>query len=600
MPQAPVLLFLHGVGEGDLEGKWQETLEQTLVRLGFPDLSGVNIVAPQYPHGLRGVDDEERLPKLTQRALRGDEARANRRDFERRRTAMEVLLGPDDRGDGLPAGDQLAPVVAGTKPFVQADNYLKNPKIRAWVLQRVINQLPQSGRLVIVGHSLGSVIAADLVRRLPTDLEVAGMVTIGSPLAHEAFHVENIREVLAEPPSNLAWWVNFWSTADPVPTRRGVSTAFPWVLDQRVRAPIGLNPVRSHSATAYLQQPSVATAVGRGLFGSQSKEIVLAEKGVDIPLDYSETVALLALRHAHLTMKELDEDTRGRYADALRQVQATTVEQIRARNVGVSRPMPAAIANLAVDLADPTSSAPEPGVPGHLSIGDAIIPLAVIASGNVLRPFEIKVDREERQRAMEQLTLEMQLGRRVGANVFEALDVARKALRGPTNWVKWTALGLGAAAMVAATSGLALAAAPGVAGAAAVTSALAAFGPGGMIGGLLTAGTLLSAGGGGIAIGLAAPGTTAEAVEAVVAGQLATAILRSMQGLRQEEQPWSGLVAAEIEVRRELARLVAVSDESAPTVKELRRKLDAIDRALDYLDQHDLEPDHTDSATRDG
>ncbi|MGZ8748490.1 MAG: hypothetical protein ACXWZ2_16135 [Mycobacterium sp.] len=271
-------------------------------------------------------------------------------------------------------------------------------------------------------------------------------------------------------------------------------------------------------------------------------------------------------------------------------MQATTVEQIRARNANVSRPMPAPIANLAVDLSDPTSRAREPGMPGHLSIADAVVPLAIIAAGNVLRPFEIEVSKEKRQKAMEQLTLDMNLGRQLGTNVFDAIDSARKALKGPTNWVKWTALGLGAAAVIAATGGLVLAAAPGLVGAAAITSALAAFGPGGMIGGLLTAGTLVSAGGGGLAIGLAAPGTTAEAVEAVVAAQLTTAVLRELQGISQDQQPWSSLVDAEIEVRRELARLKAVSDESAPTLKELQRKIDAIDRALDYMHRHNLEP----------
>lgn len=49
---------------------------------------------------------------------------------------MEVLLGPDDRGNGLPGGDLLAPVVAGSRPFQQAQNYLKDKKIRAWVLHR--------------------------------------------------------------------------------------------------------------------------------------------------------------------------------------------------------------------------------------------------------------------------------------------------------------------------------------------------------------------------------------------------------------------------------------------------------------------------------
>ncbi|HAM21474.1 MAG TPA: hypothetical protein DCQ04_04225, partial [Actinobacteria bacterium] len=331
MPHAPILLFLHGVGGGDPDEKWREALELALTRLGYPDLSGVQVLAPKYPNGLNGVDDDEPLPKVTVRAPRGDDAERNRRNFERRRTAMEVLLGPDDRGDGLPGGDHVAPVAAELKLFSQAKNYTEVPKIRAWVLQRILKNLPPSGRLVIVGHSLGSVIAADLLRRLPPGLQVAGVVTIGSPLAHKRFHVERLRELLAEPPANLAWWVNFWSTADLVPTRRGISAAFPWVLDQRIRTSSGLHPRQAHQATTYLQSDTVAMAIGRGLFGSRSTEIAIVENGLDIQLDYPETIALLALRYAHLTMNELEGDTRDRYTDALRQIQAITVEQIRAR-----------------------------------------------------------------------------------------------------------------------------------------------------------------------------------------------------------------------------------------------------------------------------
>lgn len=590
MPHASTLLFLHGVGSGDQEDTWRESLDEALARLGYPDLSEINVIAPKYPNGLNGVDDDEPLPKVTVKALRGDDAKRARRESERRRTALEVMLGPDDRGNGIPGGDRAAPVVAGTKKFRQAKNYVENPRIRAWVLQRILRKLPQSGRVVIVGHSLGSIIAADLVRRLPVGLEVAGLVTIGSPIAHPFLHVDGLRDLLKDPPSNVAWWVNLWSRTDPVPAGRGASTLFPWILDQRVPAASGPHqPRRNHAATTYLETDKVATAIGFGLFGSRSKEIVLAQHGVDVPLEGAETLTLLAFRYAHLTSKELEGDKRDRYVEALRQVQATTVERMIARRVDEGRPLPRSIVELKCDLADPDSLPPAPKAPSHLDIEGAVVPLAVIAAENVIRPFEIDVPHDDRRRAMEQLTLEMGLGRALGANVFEAMDRARKALKGP-NWMRWTALGIGAA-LVAATGGLALAAAPGVAGAAAVTSALAAFGPGGMIGGLLTAGTLLSAGSGSIAIGLASSGTSAEAVEAVVAGQLTMAILRNLQKLDQDPNTWAGLAESKVEMTRELTRQVAVSDESAGAVKELKRKLEIVRRGISYLERHGLGPE---------
>ena len=585
MPKPPILLFLHGVGTGDPEDKWRNALDLSLTRIGYPDLSGVTVVAPKYPFGLRGVDDDEPLPKVTVKTLRGDRAKAHRREFQRRRTAMEVRLGSDDQGDGWPLAPRAAPFAA--RLLQQANNYTKQRKIRAWVLDRALKKLPSSGQVVIVGHSLGSVIAADLLRRLPPDLEVVGMVTIGSPLAHEALRVGPVRDLLAEPPANLAWWVNFRSTGDPVPTGRGLSTVFPWVLDQRISES---NPIRAHFAATYLNNDSVAAAVGFGLFGSQSTELVVVDKGLEIPLDDVERIGLLALRYAHLTLDKLEGDTHDRYADALRDTQSNFVEQVKARNESIGRPTPSAIAELVVDVSDPASEVSKPRLPDHLDVEDAVVPLLALAEANIVRPYEISVSKKDQQGALQKLTVEMELGEIVGENVFEALDTARKVVKGPVSKLKWAAIGLGSAAVVAATGGLALAAAPGLAGAAAVTSALAAFGPGGMIGGLLTAGTLMSAGGGSLAVGLAAPGTTAETVEAVVTAQLAAAVFRERQGLAQDPQIWMSLVELEIEATRELARFEVVSDESAPSVKELKRKLITIDLALDYLHEHGLKP----------
>jgi len=109
-----------------------------------------------------------------------------------------------------------------------------------------------------------------------------------------------------------------------------------------------------------------------------------------------------------------------------------------------------------------------------------------------------------------------------------------------------------------------------------------------MVGGLLTAGTLVGVGGGGIAFGLASPTTSAEALEAVVERQLTVAVLRKLQHLEHDPAIWRALVETEIEVRRQYERLDEFSDESAPTLKELKRKLAAIEGALNYLKEKDL------------
>lgn len=588
MSNEPILLFLHGVGDGNQDGEWMIGLTAGLVRLGYPDLDTVQVIAPKYAHALKGADDNDPLPRLTIKQPLREAAKKNRREFERRIGAVEFRLGRHDRGDGRLGGDAVINLAVGLPPFIQARNYMKNPQIRAQVLNRVLKKLPESGRVVIVGHSLGSVIAADLVRRLPVGLDVTGMVTIGSPLANGYFDVDKLRETLKEPPTNLAWWVNFWNVHDPVAAHRGVSSVFPWMIDFRIQTKVSS---RVHDAAEYLTNEAVVAAIGFALFGSRSMELAEVDKGLDIPLDAPELLALLALRYAHLMKMRLEGDQQDRFAGALRQVQAAVVDDIRRRNASEGRAMPSAVARLAFDLSDPNATVPEPLPSSHVAKDEAVVPLTILAAENVIRPFEISISRDKWQGAMEDLTAEMGLGSQYGADVFAAAKRAQEALSGRgVNWIKWGALGAGAAAIVVATGGLALAAGAGLAGAAVITSALASFGPGGMIGGLITAGALVTAGGGGIAFSLASPGTTAETLEAVVERRLAAAILRQRQHLEPDPALWKILVETEMEVRREHERLDEFSDESAPALKELARKIGALERALKYLRDNGLEP----------
>ncbi len=586
MPEATTLLYLHGVGDGDPDDQWRDTLESALKRLGYPDLSDIEVIAPKYPNGLHGVDDDEPLPSVRVRKLRGEAAKRRRREFERQQAAMEVRLGWEDRGHDLPLVDEIAPLVVGR--IEQANNYVQQRAVRAWVLQRILRQLPESGRLVIVGHSLGSVVAADLIRRLPADLDVVGMLTIGSPLAHDMFHAEDLKESLTDPPPNLSWWVNVWNHRDPVSPKRGITTAIPWALDLRMNGTVPANPIKAHASVTYLKDETVASAIGFALFGSRSTDIELANQGVDLPLDEVETMALLALRYAHLEFDQIDdEDRKDRYRSALRSAQWDTIRWVATRRHGQGDPVPATFAKLAFDLSDPASNPPEPWLPGDLSKAEAVVPLLAVASTNVIRPFEIEVPDKQRQEAMKLLAFDMQLGTRYGTDVIEAIEGAQKVLK-PKSWAKWAAFGIGGTALVVATGGLALAAAPGVAGAAALTSALAAFGPGGMIGGLLTAGTLTTIGGGGIAVGLADQGTAVETAEAWVSSHLAAAILRDRQGLKQDPETWKTLLESRANLSRELGRRSAISDDSSPGLKALEQKLEAVSRAIDYLKRESL------------
>ncbi|UPL16133.1 hypothetical protein KV396_07635 [Microbacterium galbinum] len=590
MSNEPILLFLHGVGTGDRDDLWKARLSETLSGIGYPSLDGVEVIAPKYAHALKDYDDKQDVPPITIKSPSRDAARKNRRDFERRIGAVEFRLGRHNSGNGTIGGDALVNVAVNFPLlFRQARMYLNEPNVRAHVLNKILEALPSSGRIVIVAHSLGSVIAADLVRRLPVDIEIVGMVTIGSPLANGNFEVDRLREAMSEPPANLGWWVNCWNAHDPVAASRGASSVFTWLVDLRVTS---LPTVHAHDATYYLANETVAEAIGYGIFGSRSKELARAETAVDVPLDPAETYAVLALRYADLISATLDGDLRDRYRGAMRQVQATVVDSIIRRNEVVQRSTPSIVARLAFDFSDPDAEVPPTAPSSHLPKDEAAVLLAVLASENIIRPFDIAVPKGKREAAMQELTAEMGLSSRFGEDVFVASREAQEVLSGPRsmNLVKIGILGAGATALVVATGGLALAAGAGLAGAAAVTSALAAFGPGGMIGGLLTAGTLMTAGGGSIAYSLASLGTGAEALEVFAERQLTLVILRQRQALDQDHSAWQNFSETETQVRREYERLDEFSDGSSASLKDLKKKIVTLERALAYLRENGFEP----------
>ncbi len=363
MSETPILLFLHGVGKGDPDDEWMSQLELTLASLGYPSLDNVRAIAPKYSHALKGTDDKLSLPPLSTKAPTREAAKANRRNFESRMAGLEYLLGRHSAGQGWFGADVVINVATITPFFKQVENYLKNDQIRAQVLHRILRELPDSGRIVIVAHSLGSVIGADLLRRLPPGLNIAGMVTIGSLLAHGHFDVDKLKATLKEPPTDLAWWVNFWNSGDPVAAHRGLSSVFPWMLDFRVNGRLGLH---IHDAITYLVDPVVSEAIGYGLFGSKSREIVRVSNAIDTPVNTAEQLALLALRFSYLIEMRLENEVKTKYMGARRYVQAMTVAELTARNTqenesGTSvRPLPAAVQHLAFDLSDPGAPTPEP------------------------------------------------------------------------------------------------------------------------------------------------------------------------------------------------------------------------------------------------
>jgi V8-like Glu-specific endopeptidase len=139
--------------------------------------------------------------------------------------------------------------------------YLDNDRVRGAVLDAVRETLPPSGRMVIVSHSLGTVVAMDLIHELNSAVDVALLVTAGSPLGLDAVYN---RLLVRGPnrPERIGHWLNSWCPAD------GVAIGCPLRDDWRGQLDeIAVdNPKeRAHSITEYLTDHTTARTIADGL-----------------------------------------------------------------------------------------------------------------------------------------------------------------------------------------------------------------------------------------------------------------------------------------------------------------------------------------------
>lgn len=287
------LVFLHGVG--GLRPGWADGLLAHLCRVA----TDVNVVAPSYVDLLTGVPEpaepaEQREPGADGPADLGaapsDRQAAYRAAYVRRQEALAAALAA--ASDALPPGmswpaglprpgllpDRLPlPRVLRT-PLLgldQVGRYLDDPGRRDVVLRRVRAALaPVRGPITLVGHSLGSLVALDLLA--DPGREVSLLVTLGSPLGHAA--VADRVAAPSIPYERLGGWVNVVHLLDPVPFGRGLRDRFPAALDVYLPVLSGVSGVgglvrgvgraaTAHLDTTYLESDTVRTAIARGLAG---------------------------------------------------------------------------------------------------------------------------------------------------------------------------------------------------------------------------------------------------------------------------------------------------------------------------------------------
>jgi endonuclease G len=284
------LVFLHGRSQqgrdpGALRAAWAAGLSKGLVLAGSSGINAQRAWFPYYGDALiDALRTRESLPVTAAEALDDPAAAfapadaAARRRYEALIDDAAAAVGYPTAADGREAlggaligrlRDRLGwladrsrldeMIIASTFRDVAA--YLDRDRVRDRVLDTVLETMPTSGRTILVSHSLGTVVAMDLLTRLPDAVDVVKLVTVGSPLGLDSVHS---RLLIGGPkvPGRVEAWVNVWCPADPIAI--GCPLREDWGDD--VSEIITDNPSgRAHDITEYLADPRVARRIGSEL-----------------------------------------------------------------------------------------------------------------------------------------------------------------------------------------------------------------------------------------------------------------------------------------------------------------------------------------------
>ena len=640
------LLLVHGVGGAKPGSDWMKPLNFRLPGLGFSTIAEPTdtICAPSYGHLFGTTEAEE--PRETYKRPPDKLLLAQRLEFAARQKALERVVRPHNESTDVWGWPGVTPTLGNPLldlveffGFADVRRYIERPAVRNAVWRHLLEEMPQTGSVIVVAHSLGSVAAAGLLRRLPPGVTVDLLVTIGSPLPFGRYR-SHLSAVWADfPYSRALRWLNVHSPWDGVTGGRGISGAIPHAVD--VCAHIN----GDHAIEAYMSHPAVAAAIASVAFPPVPDGGATASRDtVEVPLarriHMSWGPLLLGAAFTWQLSRSLPSDEwrsnlrlEAARAEVARRAVADIEAQRRRRAESIEQLRDLGLSPSGDQLGDhPLADYRYPNF-RDLTVGAAALldgawtdqELLSLAVGLMLqplvKPFDIQASPERRCRALE-LTLNVVRDKRgnladktfaeqVRKSVVWAED--RLAAGGRFPW--GTVLITSGLVLLAATGvGLAVAAPAGLAGAAVVTSTLAAFGPGGMVGGLLTLGAMTGTAGALGALGVAAelegsPATQARAAaeaESAAAAQSGvelaaapvdtlTVTLTGMLAVVHAQSQLDGFASTEPLVRIVLNNALdtvraehRIHHEVAPDTKGTNvwaRKVTLLERALTGLDK---------------
>jgi hypothetical protein len=578
-----VVLCIHGIRTTSAAIPWQRESDAALriEGLATTDRRGWKTLTPEYMD-LLDADPEPRVEEPVLTHMRADDEGEIRAAgaYWLACSRLERALGdstglqPGPLAD-VPA-DQMAELAIDYRPVLaQAKRYCASAGRRHAIQARLLDALdglPHGTELVIVGYSLGSVVAADLLYHLPSAYRVRLLVTIGSPV-HLKEVSAHLRRIKRSFPFELgAPWLNLVGQWDRAAAGRGISHVFPEVLDIYVDTGIR----GAHNAERYLAQPALARAF---VWADSSTELRPSGHLPELALD-NDLLPLVILNQYALRLAQAQKA--GAQRTRFEQARALLLDEVaeQVRHHGGALPI---TDHLGEDHAALLNGRLHDN---PIGLVDALLS---VHTSNPVAPYEIAPPADAKKKALRSLAADLGVPTRWADVVTDVVEDARDAHDG-FPWEK-AVLGAAALALLAVAPYMVLAAAPAeLAGGAAIVGGLAALGgAGGMMGGLALVGFIGGAG------GVAAAGALTTGSAAVVAQRVVFLQARAGAGAglghRDPGTPeWFALIGMRSLLDNEHARHHLLDDRKSATMEELNDKLKAVDTAIQWLAANGLGP----------
>ncbi len=259
------LLYLHGVGDDGTRRDWWPVLQET----SGTDLSSVDIYAPDYSDLLDGRTKAEAphrtsfiRPHFHLLARRQYRTRQSELHNQLLQSGAESLWPYRRRGFGRVPGvlDAIGEKFVLGVLYDEVGRYVRDDQLRRSIRERVLELMPTSGRVVILGHSLGALVALDLLHHLPGDVEIPILVTAASSLARRRLPPSVLAAPLNFPYHRVGGWINVFNPGDAVTRGHPIGMRFPQAIDVAVAGSLG-----DHNLSTCVAEPGVASVLTKQL-----------------------------------------------------------------------------------------------------------------------------------------------------------------------------------------------------------------------------------------------------------------------------------------------------------------------------------------------